>query len=246
LEAAILNLAVNARDAMTAGGALTIATQRRRLSPTPAADARDYVVVTATDSGEGISPENISRVFDPFFTTKPIGKGSGLGLSQVHGFVNQLGGHVLVDSTVGVGTTISLCLPAAAVAETTTGTISDAPAPATVLVVDDEPAVLEIAVAMLGTLNYRVLTATDAWSALRVLSRERDVDMLLTDVAMPNGMNGIELAEKALGLDARLKVLLISGYPTGTKLQAHPFPLLKKPYTRAQLGERLRELLVRD
>jgi PAS domain S-box-containing protein len=237
-EAALLNLTVNARDAMPNGGTLIVRTERRRVAI--GEDEPECVVVSVIDDGEGIEPKNLDKIFDPFFTTKPVGKGTGLGLSQLHGFVTQLGGRVVVESTVGIGTTISMCLPAAAV-----GAMPDAevaPILPTILAVDDDAAVLEIAVAMLSTLKYRVLTAADGAHALRLLGRERNIDLLFTDVAMPNGMTGIELAREASSLLPDLKVLLTSGYP---QREAAQFPLLKKPYSRVQLAERLQNLLNR-
>jgi len=238
-EAALLNLTVNARDAMPNGGRLVVRTERRRVAI--GNDEPECVVVSVIDDGEGIEPKNLDKIFDPFFTTKPVGKGSGLGLSQLHGFVAQLGGRVVVDSTVGMGTTISMCLPAAALDATRQA--EAAPILPTILAVDDDAAVLEIAVAMLSTLKYRVLTAVDGAQALRLLSRESNIDLLFTDVAMPNGMTGIDLAREARTLLPDLKVLLTSGYPQ--KEKTAQFPMLKKPYSRVQLAERLQNLLNR-
>ena len=238
-EAALLNLTVNARDAMPNGGRLVVRTERRRVAI--GNDEPECVVVSVIDDGEGIDPRNLDKIFDPFFTTKPVGKGSGLGLSQLHGFVAQLGGRVVVDSTVGMGTTISMCLPAAALDATRQA--EAAPILPTILAVDDDAAVLEIAVAMLSTLKYRVLTAVDGAQALRLLSRESNIDLLFTDVAMPNGMTGIDLAREARTLLPDLKVLLTSGYPQ--KEKTAQFPMLKKPYSRVQLAERLQNLLNR-
>ena len=240
-EAALLNLAVNARDAMPNGGRLIIRTERHRVAI--GSDEPECIVISVVDDGEGIAPEDLDKIFDPFFTTKPVGKGSGLGLSQLHGFVAQLGGRAVAQSTVGVGTTISMCLPAAPLDGLEE--VDEVSAASTILAVDDDPAVLELAATMLQTLKYRVLTAVDGPSALRLLSGEERIDVLFTDVAMPNGMTGVELAREARNVRPELKVLLTSGYPQGGAAAAE-FPVLKKPYMRAQLSERLHDLLKRD
>src|SRR5438105_3234134 len=256
-ETALLNLVVNARDAMPAGGKLRIASSCKTVS---AAEARrmsdilpgDYVTVSVSDTGEGMSRAVLSRVFEPFFTTKEVGKGSGLGLSQVYGFVTQSGGHVAIDSKPGAGTTVTLYLPA--VSPAAAGLLAghsdaqSAPAPGRVLVVEDDPEVLDVAVEMLRGFGYEVLTAPDGPSALAVLRRDAEIDVLFTDIVMPRGMNGVELAREARRLRPDVRVLLASGYPASVLASDHrasddgEFAFLSKPYRRAELADNLRAL----
>ena len=220
-ETALLNLVVNARDAMPAGGSLRLATGIETIDEDRARTMSDiapgrYVKVSVSDTGEGMTPEVVGRAFEPFFTTKEVGKGSGLGLSQVYGFVVQSGGHVAIDSTPGAGTSVTLFLPATdrdpaadpAHPETQTNAVR-----AKILVVEDDPDVLDVAVESLRMLGYDVLTAPDGPSALAVLRRDPDIQILLSDIAMPHGMNGVELARTAVRLHPKLRVLLASGYP---------------------------------
>jgi CheY-like chemotaxis protein len=204
-----------------------------------------------SDTGEGMTPEVIARAFEPFFTTKDIGKGSGLGLSQVYGFVAQSGGHVAIDSTQGAGTTVTLFLPATDAdfaADPARPEARAKPPTARLLVVEDDPEVLDVAVESLRTLGYDVLTAPDGPGALAVLRRDPDIRVLLSDVVMPNGMNGVELAREAVRLRPGLRVLLASGYPMAALPRGHglselaEFPFLSKPYRSAQLAEALRAL----
>jgi PAS domain S-box-containing protein len=240
VETALLNLAINARDAMPSGGTLEIATGNATLDRAAAhkADASpgDYVVLTVRDSGAGMPPEVMARAFEPFFTTKGPGHGTGLGLSMIYGFVKQSGGFVELDSHLGVGTEIRLGLPR------TDQAPAEAPAaPAikptngagrTILLVEDDEDVRQITGTLLGGLGYRVLQAARASEALAVLDDERDVALLLTDVVMPGGMGGIELAREATQRRPRLRVLLTSGYSdafagSSSGLAAE---LLQKPY----------------
>lgn len=254
-EAALLNLVVNARDAMPNGGMLTIATSSRVLDQDKARaigmPAGRYVRVEVQDTGTGMAPDVAARVFEPFFTTKEVGKGTGLGLSQVYGFITQSGGHIDVESVPGLGTTITMLLPAhenngKAVEEGS----SDKPSMArdsagTVLIVEDEPAVLEVATEIFDSLGYDVLTATDAVEALAVLQSDAPIDVLFSDVIMPNGMNGVELSRKARELRPGIKVLLASGYPMST-LPSEGFDegvsFISKPYRWTELADRLRML----
>lgn len=253
-EAALLNLIVNARDAMPRGGKLRIRTTPEDVNvQRPVANGTvtpgRYIVVSVHDAGEGMTPEVKTRAFEPFYTTKETGRGSGLGLSQVYGFVAQSGGYVNIESAVGVGTTISLYLPLVSeVEETRSARPSQARTPrlsaGTVLVVEDDPDVMESAVATLKMLGYDVLTAGDGLSALDTLRRGQPIDVLFTDVVMPRGMSGVELARAAIRLRPGLKVLLASGYPTSVLSAEHghidEFSLLTKPYRWAELAERLR------
>jgi PAS domain S-box-containing protein len=256
-ETSLLNLVVNARDAMPGGGKLQIATGYKTVG---AAAARtmsgiapgEYVTVVVSDTGEGMSREVLSHAFEPFFTTKEVGKGSGLGLSQVYGFVTQSGGHVAIDSKPGVGTTVTLYLPAVRPARAEDSTrrsgMQPAPSPGRVLVVEDDPEVLDVAVEMLRGFGYEVLTAPDGPSALAVLRRDAEIDVLFTDIVMPRGMNGVELAREARRLRPNVRVLLTSGYPASVLAADHgtsddgEFAFLSKPYHRAELADKLRAL----
>jgi signal transduction histidine kinase/FixJ family two-component response regulator len=245
LETALLNLAVNARDAMPDGGALLIATRRE-----PGRPKLGYVVVEVRDTGVGMNEEVRSRVFEPFFTTKDVGKGSGLGLSQVYGFVKQSDGEVRLESAPGQGTAFHLMLPAS-------GAEVDAPRreapPAKVvggaekiLLVEDDATVLALTLDVLTGLGYRVATATNAAEALAALQADADIDLLFTDVVMPGGVNGLSLARTARELRPNLRVLLTSGFVgEGRAIDGREFPLLDKPYEAAVLAATLRKLLDR-
>jgi PAS domain S-box-containing protein len=255
-ETALLNLVVNARDAMPGGGTLRIATGRETIGADRAktmADIApgDYVTVSVSDDGEGMPRTVLQRAFEPFFTTKGVGKGSGLGLSQVYGFVTQSGGHVAIDSTAGQGSTVTLYLPAAhpSAGEPAAGEDDAAAAKAIgrVLVVEDDPEVLDVTVESLRTIGYEVLTAPDGPSALAVLRRDPAIDILFSDIVMPRGMSGVELARRALRLRPGLRVLLASGYPMAALsdtqgIAGDEFPFLSKPYRGAELAEALRAL----
>lgn len=205
LESALLNLAINARDAMPEGGKLTIATANARIAgidaDTPALLPGDYIRIDVSDTGTGMSPEVAARAFDPFFTTKPIGQGTGLGLSMIYGFARQSNGHVLIDSKQGAGTSVILYLPryhGDAAEERTTSAVADEHMAAgeTVLVVEDEPVVRGVIVEMLQDQGYRTLQAVDGPSGLRMLRLNKRIDLLVTDVGLP-GMNGRQLADQA-------------------------------------------------
>ncbi len=243
LETALLNLAVNARDAMPGGGTLTIET-RRATGPLGEALASIHV----SDTGEGMTADVRERVFEPFFTTKEIGKGSGLGLSQVYGFVNQSSGQVAIVSGVGTGTTISITLPVSAEAPQSPGAVDDRedilPGSERLLVVEDEPSVRDLTVEMLTTLGYSVLTATNALEALDILSGQEPIDLLFSDVVMPGGVNGVTLARRAREIRPSLPVLLTSGYVADSALFSdNEFPLINKPYDAVGLSARLRSML---
>jgi PAS domain S-box-containing protein len=220
LESALLNLAINARDAMPDGGHLKIATQNVRVDAinanAPALTPGDYICISVSDSGTGMSPEVVARAFDPFFTTKPIGQGTGLGLSMIYGFARQSNGHVSIDSRLDIGTTVKLYLPR----HEGDAAAQDAPplkgdqhvaASETLLVVEDEPVVRSVIVDMLRDEGYRVLEAVDGPSGLRVLRETPNIDLLVTDIGLP-GMNGRQLADQAREVRPNLKILFITGY----------------------------------
>ena len=258
LENALLNLCINARDAMPGGGRLTIETANRLVDPY-AAHMRDlaagrYVALSVTDTGTGMPPDVVARAFDPFFTTKPLGQGTGLGLSMIYGFVKQSGGQIRIHSTEGEGTGVTLYLPchdgevdAAAAAE-----LTEAPRAGdgeTVLVVDDEPTVRMLVVEVLLELGYHAVEASDGPAGLRVLQSGRRIDLLVTDVGLPGGMNGRQLADAARVGSPGLKVLFITGYAenavVGSGMLEAGMQIMSKPFTMESLVKRIREIFVR-
>ena len=255
LEAALLNLAVNARDAMPTGGRITIQTEcalidSTRIGDDPELAPGSYACISVTDSGSGMPPEVLERAFEPFYTTKEAGKGSGLGLSMVYGFVRQSGGAAHIYSEHGRGTTVRLYLPLPPEAQS-----EDAPAPRreipkgaeSVLVVEDEADVRRIAVMFLSRLGYRVHQASDAETALAMLeASDLAIDLLFTDMVLP-GMNGAELAQRAQAMRPGLAVLYTSGYASASVLERLPprdsESLISKPYRREDLAHAVRRAL---
>lgn len=253
LSSAIVNLAVNARDAMPDGGRLTLETANRELDSTGNGDgdAGSYVMVAVADTGHGIPADIRDRVFEPFFTTKGLGRGTGLGLSMVYGFAKQTGGTVAIESEEGRGTVMRLFLPrSAGEAVARTGPVA-APAAArgheTILVVEDDPLVQGYVIAQLGSLGYRTLTASDGATALALVDQGASFDLLFTDIIMPGGMNGRELAEAVRLRRPGVRVLYTSGYTDNTIVhEGHLDPgvaLLRKPYRKADLSQKIREML---
>ncbi len=255
LQAAVLNLAINARDAMPDGGRLVIGSALRRLDAAALRDNAEaapgpFIAITVEDTGQGMTPEVMARAFEPFFTTKEAGKGTGLGLSQVYGFVRQLGGHVALDSAPGRGTRVTLYLPLAGMLEAgeareaRQGAMAPVEPGHSVLVVDDDAAVLGTTAEMLRDAGWRVLTARDGQEALTVLEREgASLDAVLSDVLMPGGVSGVDLAAEARRRLPRLGVLLTSGYPGELRQAIPPWTeLLPKPYEHAELLARLTRL----
>jgi PAS domain S-box-containing protein len=255
LDAALLNLCVNARDAMPQGGRLTIATANHELSAHeaqlhPGLQPGHYVVLSVSDTGTGIAPEHLPRVFEPFFTTKEHGNGIGLGLAMVYGFAKQSEGHVHISSQPGHGTTVKLFLPRTVNVAAPQRTAADEPMAQgqqeTILLVEDDQMVLRYAHEQLVALGYRVIQAADPARALDVLRGPEPVDLLFTDMVMP-GMNGHQLANRALQLRPGLRVLYTSGYAEVGIVQEGRIDegvhLLSKPYRREDLARRLRELL---
>jgi len=257
LENAVLNLAVNARDAMPNGGRLTIETtnaelEAAQMSAFPEAKPGHYVTIAVTDTGCGMTPEVAARAFEPFFTTKDVGKGTGLGLSMVYGFVKQSGGHVRITSEVGVGTVVRLYLPRsaqlAAAAGAPPAAARDLPRGSeTILFVEDDPMVREHTGKQIVGLGYALITAENAIEALKLANDGYAPDLLFTDVVMPGGMNGRELALKLRERWPRLRVLYTSGYAHGQlTIDGESVPskyVLGKPYRRADLASKLREVL---
>ena len=247
MEAALLNLAVNARDAMVDGGTLTISAGATTADEPEGLQAGS-IRLTIQDTGVGMSPEVRERVFEPFFTTKDVGRGSGLGLSQVYGFVRQSEGHVRIFTEMGVGSRFEILLPSSS------GPVEVAAPPAArkdlvggperILVAEDDAAVLKLTVELLQGLGYSVVSATTAGEALAILREDAEIDLLFSDVVMPGGMNGISLANAAQAERPNLKILLTSGF-IGDKalLESAKHPILDKPYTASALTARLRELL---
>lgn len=245
LETALLNLAVNARDAMPEGGRLLIATRRE-----PGRTELGHVVIEVRDTGVGMTNEVRDRVFEPFFTTKDVGKGSGLGLSQVYGFVSQSDGEVRLESAPGEGTAFHLVLPASR--EEAEAPRREARAAKVVggaekiLLVEDDATVLALTLDVLTGLGYQVTTATNASEALELLHANPAIDLLFTDVVMPGGVSGLSLARTARQLRPGLRVLLTSGFVGEDRaIDGREFPLLDKPYEAAVLATTLRKLLDR-
>jgi PAS domain S-box-containing protein len=252
LETALLNLALNARDAMPDGGVLKIETRNLVIDEGVAAGRLpgSYVVVSVTDTGCGMPPEVRDRVFEPFFTTKEVGKGTGLGLSMVYGFVRQSGGYIAVDSAPDAGTTVALYLPKAT--QEPDAEVNAIPTQAIpggserILVVDDNEDLLKVTSAKLTAFGYRVHCARNGAEAIEIFRSGQEFDLLFSDVVMPNGMNGVELAREARRLSKGIKILLTSGY-AGDVLERHgavdEFPIIDKPYRLADLARRLRSIL---
>ena len=256
LEAAVLNLCINARDAMPSGGRLMVETQNTHLDSDYAGQnaevvAGDYVMVAVSDTGAGIPPENLARVFDPFFTTKEVGKGTGLGLSMVYGFVKQSRGHVKVYSEVGVGTVVKLYLPrsdsAPASVQKHETALADLTGAEKVLLVEDDDLVRAHAESVLSALGYRVTVASNGPAALEVLKGDDTFDLLFTDVVMPGGMTGRMLADAAIALKPKLRVLYTSGYTQNSVVHDgrvdEDVLLLSKPYSRLDLAQKVRAAL---
>jgi signal transduction histidine kinase len=261
LENALLNLAVNARDAMPDGGRLMMETANAVLDEDYAAmnaevNAGDYVSIAVIDTGTGMTPEVVALAFEPFFTTKHLGEGTGLGLSQVYGFIKHSGGHVTIVSKPGAGTAVTLYLPRLTAAIEADPPEADIGEPAlagssreTILVVEDDEGVRSSTVAILRDLGYRVFAASDGLSALRTLDREPAIDLLFTDIGLPGTLPGNVLAETASAKKPGLKVLLTSGYAwngLGKPGQGIQGPdLLPKPSTYATLATKIRHVLDR-
>ncbi len=246
-QSAVLNLVVNARDATPAGGRITIETRNINLGVENGAvelglNPGRYIMIAVSDTGSGMTPEVRAQAFDPFFTTKEVGKGSGLGLSQVYGFAKQSGGHVTVESEPGQGSCVRLYLPSVEAPEPARSEGAVKPPPerrtGSVLIVEDDEAVLETVKGSLDELGYRTIVARSAAEALDVLRRDEPIDLLFSDIVMPGGINGVALARRARQLRQDIKVLLTSGYaPAAAKEHdSDGFAVLSKPYRQGELA----------
>jgi PAS domain S-box-containing protein len=256
LSAAVINLAVNARDAMPGGGTVTLETTNVAVDEAEASacsevNPGDFVMISVSDTGEGIPADIRDRVFEPFFTTKAIGRGTGLGLSMVYGFAKQSGGMVKIESEQGRGTAIRLYLPraegSAPVKATPVRAYAPAPAHETILVVEDDPLVRGYVIAQLGSMGYQTLSCADGPAALALVDQGATFDLLFTDVIMPGGMNGRQLAEAVFKRRPGVRVLYTSGYSESAIAHGgHLDPdvaLLRKPYRKSDLSRKIREVL---
>jgi PAS domain S-box-containing protein len=240
LETALLNLVINARDAMPAGGTVTIRARNATLSAPP--HVGDFVAVSVADDGLGIAPDVLDKIFDPFFTTKPIGKGTGLGLSQVHGFAHQAGGTVRVESELGKGTRFTMLLPrehGTLRRESSVATLSGGVG--TVLLVEDNPDVASVSISLLEQLGYRVRRVADADAALREIEHD-GVDFVFSDIVMPGKMDGLGLAHRLREVRPDLPILLATGYSDAAANVRGDFPILRKPYEIHELSEAIAKL----
>jgi len=259
VENALLNLAINARDAMPDGGKLTITCANEALGESFAAEnievvAGDYVVLAVTDDGTGMSEDVLGHAFEPFYTTKGLGEGSGLGLSMVYGFAKQSGGHVVIHSEEGKGTTVNLYLPRASVEPLAQADTGNGEVPMgrgeTILVVEDDPDVRSLVEAMVGSLGYRVITASTAAEGRSALDSQ-DIDLVLSDVVLPGGVNGPAFAQEARDLRPGLRLIFMSGYPAaGAASQDGVLGpddvLLNKPFRKQDIAMALHEALFDD
>jgi PAS domain S-box-containing protein len=259
-QSAIVNMAVNSRDAMPQGGKLVVETCNIVLNGDhtdfqPELKPGEYVQLSISDTGAGMPPEIRNRVFEPFFTTKEMGRGTGLGLAMVYGFVKQSGGHVTIYSEVGHGTTINLYLPradaapASAAPNMTKGDVDPQPRE-TILVVEDDARVRQLTIRRLELIGYQVLEAADGPAAIEILERDDPIDLVFTDLIMPGGLSGREVAMRARQIRSGIKVLLTSGYAEelvhGDELQRENLKVLRKPYQQADLVAALRDVLAKD
>jgi CheY-like chemotaxis protein len=249
-EATLLNLIVNAIDASAAGGEIAVETQLRNLPETevPALAAGAYFCMSVADRGQGMTAEVLSHIFEPFFTTKPLGKGTGLGLSQVYGFVKQSGGEIQVESAPGHGTSIRVFLPIIA-AQVESSEVQPEQAgtaqPLSILLAEDDSSVAAVTEAMLVDLGHKVHRVANADEALQILWSDAELDVLFSDVVMPGGMTGVDLAKQAATLRPRLRILLTSGFAGESldeSLMRGAWPFLRKPYLARELEEALASL----
>ncbi|GJD98016.1 Blue-light-activated protein [Methylobacterium iners] len=257
LENALLNLCINARDAMPEGGRITIETANKWMDDRAARQhdmpEGQYLSLSVTDTGTGMSPEVVARVFEPFFTTKPLGQGTGLGLSMIYGFVQQSGGQVRIYSELGKGTTVCLYLPRhygqadEDAGPTNLATLPRSEQGETVLIVDDEPTVRMLITDILADLGYTAIEAGDSAAGLKVLQSDVRIDLLITDVGLPGGMNGRQMADAARATRSDLRVLFITGYAENAAVgNGHLAPgmaVLTKPFAIETMAARIRSII---
>jgi PAS domain S-box-containing protein len=229
-ETALVNLVINARDAMTDGGSVVL----------EARNNRNFVEISVEDNGVGIPEDILDKVFDPFFTTKPVGKGTGLGLSQVHGFAHQAGGTISITSKLGEGTRVTMSLPRSQATEKAGPDAGFSQGTGTVLLVEDNPEVANATAALIEQLGYRVRWVPDAPSALIEIEKD-DIDIVFSDIVMPGKMNGMDLAKRIRAQHPRLPILLVTGYSASAK--SSEFPVLRKPYQLHELSRELENLI---
>jgi CheY-like chemotaxis protein len=251
LEIALMNLCVNARHAMPKGGLVRVEGRTCTLEANghPAPLAGDFVALSVADTGTGIAPEDIKKVFEPFFTTKEVGKGTGLGLSQVYGFAQQTGGMATIDSKLGEGTTVTLYLPRAkseAAVETASGRQAVSRGTGAILVVEDDEDVAKVAKNLLKLIGYRAEHVPDGATALAVLLSGQKFDLVFSDIIMPGGMSGLDMARKVRQHFRGLPVLLTSGYARATgEVFREGFDIIAKPYSADSLAEALRRTIAK-
>jgi signal transduction histidine kinase/CheY-like chemotaxis protein len=245
LELALLNLGFNARDAMKDGGTLRISATNQLLKGSPDGLRGEFVALRVADTGEGMGPEVLDRVFEPFFTTKSYGEGTGLGLSQVFGFAKQIGGAVIVESEPGRGATFTLFLPASRGALSSDAKLDGAQALGRVLVVEDDTLVAELAAGMLNELGFEAVVTHSAKEALQRLSGDVRPSLIFTDIVMPGGISGIELAQKVRNRFPELPILLTTGYSEQVAANQE-FPVLQKPYELDSLAVALSKILKQE
>jgi CheY-like chemotaxis protein len=256
MESALLNLALNSRDAMPDGGKLTIEAVNIKIDDDYAAAHADvglgeYVLLSVLDTGIGMNQEAVQHAFEPFFTTKEVGEGSGLGLSMVYGFAKQSGGHISIYSEEGHGTTVKLYLPRAKQvdfqAEPDLPIVEPGTSEETILVVEDDPDVRTLAVTVLRNLGYEVLEAGDGTSAIAAMKNGPRIDLLFTDVVLAGGVSGPEVAEEGKRLQPAMRILFMSGYPSEVMIRRGELEqdaeLLNKPFRKADLAQKVREVL---
>jgi CheY-like chemotaxis protein len=252
----LINLVINARDAMPQGGSLTIETANVTMDEAEAGQNEDmtpgdYVRIAVSDTGSGMPPEVLEKVFEPFFTTKEVGKGSGLGLSMVYGFIKQSRGHVHIYSEIGQGTTVELCLPHSLVTVTQEEPADETPVLAKgserILVVEDDEDLRDVLTSILRDQGYEVVEAENGKQAINHLKDDEKFDLLFTDVILPGGINGVEIAEEARRMQPDVKVLLTSGYAENETVQSGKLDpgvtLVNKPYREKELLETVRKML---
>ena len=247
-EIALVNLVVNARDAMPEGGMVTITADNLVLDPSPGETgvSREVVALTVADAGVGIPEDVLPRIFEPFFTTKPVGKGTGLGLSQVYGFARQAGGSVKVESVVGKGTRVTMYLPRAATAPANAGVQERSrgyTGTCAILLVEDNPEVADASMGLLEQLGCEVRCVADAEAALQALERDTTIDLVLSDIVMPGRMDGLALARAVREKYPGLPVLLATGYSEAAQGVDAEFPILRKPYQMGELSKAVATLM---